>query len=228
MEQNNVMIQALACLFISAKNYEMDPTVPSSRRFLRQLPGYKPTNREREFEQNIYQYGVNQMNGNQNRDDKFNSKKNELCEWEQLILNSINFELDTYPIFYDIVEMLMAQGVMYTTDLVKQSNSSTMTPSPHQPSPLMDSTSGGVDQPIPLEKKTISLMEKYVDFFTLLSSQDNKLINQNNYLIACSIISTSRKYCHISPVWTKELVQLTGLHHVHFLSIEKRLVTKFE
>jgi hypothetical protein len=33
-------------LFISAKNYEMDPTVPSSRKFLRQLPGYKPTQKE--------------------------------------------------------------------------------------------------------------------------------------------------------------------------------------
>ena len=46
MEQNQIMLQGLACLFISAKNYEMDPTVPSSRKFLRQLPGYKPTQRE--------------------------------------------------------------------------------------------------------------------------------------------------------------------------------------
>jgi len=34
MEQSLVMLQGLACLFISAKNYEMDPTVPSSKKFL--------------------------------------------------------------------------------------------------------------------------------------------------------------------------------------------------
>ena len=43
MEQNIIMLQGLSCLFISAKNYEMDPTVPSSKKFLKQLPGYKPT-----------------------------------------------------------------------------------------------------------------------------------------------------------------------------------------
>ena len=44
---------------------------------------------------------------------KFDSKKNELCEQEQYILNMIEFELDSYPLFYDIVEILMALGVMY-------------------------------------------------------------------------------------------------------------------
>jgi hypothetical protein len=35
MEQSLIMLQALCCLFISAKNYEKDPNVPSSRKFLR-------------------------------------------------------------------------------------------------------------------------------------------------------------------------------------------------
>ena len=43
MDQSAIMLQALCCLFIAAKNYEKDPNVPSSRKFLRQLPGYKPT-----------------------------------------------------------------------------------------------------------------------------------------------------------------------------------------
>jgi hypothetical protein len=43
MDQSNIMLQALCCLFIAAKNYEKDPNVPSSRKFLRQLPGYKPS-----------------------------------------------------------------------------------------------------------------------------------------------------------------------------------------
>ena len=54
MDQTLVMLQALSCLFISAKNYEMDPTVPSSRKFLTQLPGYKPTNREKRREEQTF------------------------------------------------------------------------------------------------------------------------------------------------------------------------------
>lgn len=34
MDQTLVMMQALSCLFISAKNYELDPHVPSSKKFL--------------------------------------------------------------------------------------------------------------------------------------------------------------------------------------------------
>ena len=46
MDQSSIMLQALSCLFIAAKNLEKDPHVPSSRKFLRQLPGYKPTQAE--------------------------------------------------------------------------------------------------------------------------------------------------------------------------------------
>ena len=46
MDQGTIMLQALCCLFIAAKNYEKDPHVPSSRKFLRQLPGYQPTQAE--------------------------------------------------------------------------------------------------------------------------------------------------------------------------------------
>ena len=54
MEQSMIMLQALCCLFIAAKNYEKDPNVPSSRKFLRQLPGYKPTQEEQNREQQLY------------------------------------------------------------------------------------------------------------------------------------------------------------------------------
>ena len=39
---------------------------------------------------------------------KFNAKKNELCEQEHYILNLVIFEFDTYPLFFDIVEIFMA------------------------------------------------------------------------------------------------------------------------
>ena len=74
MQQNVVMLQGLACLFISAKNYEMDPTVPSSKKFLRQLPGYKPSQREMAYEEQAY------LGRHHEVEQKFDAKKNELCE----------------------------------------------------------------------------------------------------------------------------------------------------
>lgn len=41
-------------------------------------------------------------------------------------------------------------------------------------------------------------------------------------------MSASRKHCGLNPVWTPELIQLTGLQHNHFCNIEKRLMQKFE
>lgn len=61
MDQSTIMLQALCCLFIAAKNYEKDPNVPSSRKFLRQLPGYKPTQAERQNDNMAYQYGLNSL-----------------------------------------------------------------------------------------------------------------------------------------------------------------------
>ena len=83
------MLQGLACLFISAKNYEMDPTVPSSKKFLRQLPGYKPSQREIAYEEQAY------FGGRAAYDQKFDARKNELCEQEQHILNTIGFDMDS-------------------------------------------------------------------------------------------------------------------------------------
>ena len=142
MEQNLIMLQGLSCLFISAKNYEMDPTVPSSRKFLRQLPGYVPTQKEQNYENQAY--GVNALSG-ANREQKFDAKKNELCEQEQYILNLIKFDLDTFPLFYDIVEIMMAQGVIYSSDCLKNG------------------------QKIAQDVNQVNLLEKYIDFFSLLS-----------------------------------------------------------
>ena len=47
---------------------------------------------------------------------RFNSKKNELVAQETVILNEIAFDLDSYPTFFDIVEIFMAQGILYTND----------------------------------------------------------------------------------------------------------------
>ena len=91
---------------------------------------------------------------------KFNAKKNELCEQEHYILNLVIFEFDTYPLFFDIVEIFMAQGVMFTADQVLSQQDSKL-------------------HPIQADQKSVTLMEKYIDFFSLLSLQDHKIVNTN-------------------------------------------------
>ena len=94
--------------------------------------------------------------------------------------------MDSYPLFGDITEIFMAMGILFTNDQIKTTHSQTKQLIPNQ--------------------ETITLCEKYIDVFSLLSLQDPKLINTNHYLIACSICSAARKYCNLSPVWTPELV----------------------
>jgi hypothetical protein len=143
MDQALIMLQGLACLFIAAKNYEMDPTVPSSKKFLLQLPGYKPTNKERRKEDQTYQHSLSKMNGG-SRSNKFDATKNELCEQEQRILNTIGFDLDTYPVFFDIAEMFMAMGVLFTSDQLEVN---------------------GQVKPLEPSKEATALLEKYYDYF---------------------------------------------------------------
>jgi hypothetical protein len=93
--------------------------------------------------------------------------------------------MDTYPVFFDITEIFMAMGILYTTDNLEVN---------------------GQIRPIEPSQEAVSLLEKYFDYFLLLSLQDHKLVNTNQYLIACSIVSASRKHCGLNPVWTTELV----------------------
>ena len=86
---------------------------------------------------------------------------------ETHILNEIGFDMDSHPAFFDITEMFLAQGILFTSDQ-------------HFCSPVQD-------------ERCVNLIEKYMEFFTLLSLQDHKLVNTNQYLIACSIASAARK-----------------------------------
>jgi hypothetical protein len=115
----------------------------------------------------------------------FNSKKNELVSQEVQILKEIGFDMDGFPSFFDVIEIFMAQGILFTSDQ-------------HFSSPVQD-------------ERCVNLIEKYTEFFVLLSLQDHKLVNTNQYLIACSITSAARRQCNINPAWPQELEQLTGL-----------------
>jgi hypothetical protein len=60
----------------------------------------------------------------------------------------ISFEMDSQPLFYDILEILMAQGIIFSSDQIVQM---------------------GNLVPLEAESKTVKLLEKYIDFFSLLS-----------------------------------------------------------
>lgn len=56
------------------------------------------------------------LNGKEEVAIGFNSKKNELVSQEAKILNEIGFDMDSHPAFFDIIEIFMAQGILYTSD----------------------------------------------------------------------------------------------------------------
>ena len=84
---------------------------------------------------------------------RFNSKKNELVAQETTILNEIGFDMDSFPTFFDIVEIFLAQGILYTSDQ-------------HNNGPIV-------------EHRCVLVLEKYTEYFTLLSLQDSKIVNTN-------------------------------------------------
>jgi hypothetical protein len=61
----------------------------------------------------------------------------------------LKFELDTYPLFIDITEIFMAMGILFTNDKVAARNQEARQLIPNQ--------------------ETITLCEKYIDVFSLLS-----------------------------------------------------------
>lgn len=71
-----------------------------------------------------------------------------------------------------------------------------------------------------VNKETLANVDKYIDFFRLICLQDITFFNENQYTVACAILSTARMQSKISPVWPTELAQLSGLQHHHFLNIE--------
>ena len=67
---------------------------------------------------------------------------------------------------------------------------------------------------------TLTNIERYIDFFRLICLQEITFFNENQYTVACAIISSARMHSKVQPVWSQELVQLSGLQHHHFLTIE--------
>ena len=76
--------------------------------------------------------------------------------------------------------------------------------------------------------ETLASVEKYIDFFRLICLHDITFFNENQYTVACAILSISRMHSKVHPVWSPELAQLSGLQHHHFLNIEQKIMDAFE
>ena len=76
--------------------------------------------------------------------------------------------------------------------------------------------------------ETLANVDKYIEFFKLICLHDITFFNENQYTVACAIISMARLYSKVHPVWSPELAQLSGLQHHHFLNIEQKIMDAFE
>ena len=79
-----------------------------------------------------------------------------------------------------------------------------------------------------VNQNTLNTVEKYIDFFRLICLQDITFFNENQYTVACAVISSARMHAKVAPVWAPELAQLSGLQHHHFLNIEQKILDAFE
>lgn len=118
-----------------------------------------------------------------------------------------------------VLELFMAQGVLYTSDKVNLDGSSTSCSLQLSHLAMSDYSRRFKD---PDDSTTVAI-EKCMEFFSLLCLQEVSFFNENQYCVACAIVSASRMHCHVEPIWSQELVQLTGLQHHHFLNVQQKI-----
>jgi len=89
------------------------------------------------------------------------------------------------PTFYSILEIYRSQGIIFESDKVFN---------PHLRYFDLPNTS------------TVLLIDKYIEFFSLLILQDSQFININPYLTTCAVIAAARKSAGLQNIWADELV----------------------
>ena len=190
------MINALACLFISAKNAEIDTKMAHSTKFLRLLP-------------------EKTLKSCRAREIQTGNKSQRLLDAELEILLALNWDCEQPVSFNQVLEIFQCQGILFSSDRVTLKPLAETNQSVSSGSSLF---SGG--DMYHVNRDTLANVEKYVDFFRLICLQEHSFFKENQYTVACAIISTARTQSKVVPVWAPELVQISGLQHHHFLSIE--------
>jgi len=123
---------------------------------------------------------------------------------EMLFLNTVEWNLETVR-FYDILQLITAQGIMFSNE--KQA---------HSP--------GGTF----VNPQKIVLLDKYIELLALLCLQDSRFINDNPYILACSIVAAARTLCGFKQGWREELDQLTGLKLCHVSGLKQKIEEVFQ
>lgn len=205
-EIDRFMINALACLFISAKNCEIDTQMAHSSKFMNLLPN--------KTQKSCYR-----------REMETGVKSQRLLDAELEILIALKWDCEQPVSFNKVLEIFTCQGVLFSSDRVGSKPEQT----PTSPSTISSQSSVHSSSNLyHVNKETLANVEKYIDFFRLVCLQDITFFNENQYTVACGIISTARLYSKVVPVWAPELAQLSGLQHHHFLNVEQKIIDTFE
>lgn len=155
---------AATCLFIAAKSNESDQNIPTSLDLHKHMVGPDVT-----------------------IPCEYECSSPMITRCERQILNGLNWNLDTVPSFYPIVNIFRAQGVLFSCD----SNLGEIT------------------------LHSVNLVDKYIDLFCVIVLQEATLVGMNPYILACAVIAASRACSEVvtaDSMWPEELHKLSGLN----------------
>ena len=62
-----------------------------------------------------------------------------------------------------------------------------------------------------VDTDTLKQLEDYITENIRVCLNEFTFFNENQYTVACAIISAGRVQCNIAPIWPTELEQMTGL-----------------
>ena len=157
-EIDRFMINALACLFISAKNHEIDTKLAHSTKFMNLLP----SKTQRSCYKREHQTGV---------------KSQRLLDAELEILMELDWDCSQQTSFSEVLEVFTCQGILFSSDRVG------LMPSPRSKSSLSSYTSSthslgsGMARQVTME--TLANVDKYIEFFKLICLHDITFFNEN-------------------------------------------------
>ena len=108
----------------------------------------------------------------------------------------IDWQLLQYPV-YDFVNLFLAHGCLFETDLILQLDSTEVHPT----------------------RSSAANLRKYAEFFTDFCIQEPSLIKTEPLVLSSAIIAVTRKHMNLETVWTEELALLTTLKLNNFKDV---------
>jgi len=121
---------------------------------------------------------------------RFGIKGQLLKNKETQALNQLNWDLQCVTSF-DFIQLFVAQGVVFTNDMVKTSRGNKIA-----------------------TLKVSESVRKYAEFFAEVCAQRHALTNYSALELACGIIAVARKQMKLINIWTHEVELLTGMRYI--------------